>query len=94
MAYQKARYAFLFPERQKALHDAAITLQDQETELRRLTAPAYQIESRITNPGYANYHNYAVGIRTMAKIFPVFFYAIALMICLTTMLRMIDDQRK
>lgn len=55
--------------------------------------PAYTVETRFENNDYNVYYNYATGIRLMARIFPVFFYLIALLITLSTMVRMIDEAR-
>ena len=39
------------------------------------------------------YEGCANSIDALAKIFPVFFFAVAALVCLTTMTRMVDEQR-
>lgn len=76
-----------------SLQKARADLIDNELATRRLSMPAYTVETRLENNDYNVYYNYATGIRLMARIFPVFFYLIALLITLSTMVRMIDEAR-
>lgn len=76
-----------------SLQKARADLIDSELATRRLSMPAYTVETRLENNDYNVYYNYATGIRLMARIFPVFFYLIALLITLSTMVRMIDEAR-
>lgn len=76
-----------------SLQKARADLIDSELATRRLSLPAYTVETRLENNDYNVYYNYATGIRLMARIFPVFFYLIALLITLSTMVRMIDEAR-
>ena len=48
---------------------------------------------RNMNTGYAGYSSDTSIVRDIAKIFPVFFFLIAALVCSTTMTRMIDDER-
>lgn len=45
------------------------------------------------NYSYIDYKNNADSIDKLAKVFPVFFFLVAALVCLTTMTRMIDEQR-
>ena len=76
-----------------SLQKARADLIDSELATRRLSMPAYTVETRLENNDYNVYYNYATGIRLMARIFPVFFYLIVLLITLSTMVRMIDEAR-
>lgn len=76
-----------------SLQKARADLIDSELATRRLSLPAYTVETRLENNDYNVYYNYATGIRLMARIFPVFFYLIALLITLSTMVRMTDEAR-
>lgn len=49
--------------------------------------------SSDTNVGYATFEENANIINSIAKVFPVFFFLVAAMVCMTTMTRMIDEQR-
>ena len=40
-----------------------------------------------------DYGNAADKMNSIAKVFPVFFFLVAALVCLTTMTRMVDEQR-
>ncbi|MFP5527251.1 FtsX-like permease family protein [Peptococcus simiae] len=94
-AYEAFRAASLADIRlgDRALQKAAEDWLDSQLATGRLTMPAYQVQTRMDNADYNIYYNYATGIRLMARIFPVFFYLIALLITLSSMVRMIDEAR-
>lgn len=56
------------------------------------SAKGYVLD-RSTNTGYANFESDASIVDAIAKIFPIFFFAVAALVCLTTMTRMIEEQR-
>ncbi len=49
--------------------------------------------TRNENVGYLSFDNDSAIVDGIAKVFPVFFFAIAALVCSTTMTRMIDDER-
>ena len=55
--------------------------------------PELYVLDRNMNTGYAGYSSDTSIVRDIAKIFPVFFFLIAALVCSTTMTRMIDDER-
>ncbi len=48
---------------------------------------------RNSHFSYVDYGNCADRMDNIAKVFPVFFYLVAALVCLTTMTRMVDEQR-
>lgn len=48
---------------------------------------------RTGNPGYAEYKDNADRLSAIASVFPVFFFLIAALVSLTTMTRMVEEQR-
>ena len=48
---------------------------------------------RDSHRSFVEYEGCANSIDALAKIFPVFFFAVAALVCLTTMTRMVDEQR-
>lgn len=48
---------------------------------------------RSDNPGFASYGEDADRIDRIARVFPVFFLLVAALVCLTTMTRMVEEQR-
>ncbi|MBM6614395.1 FtsX-like permease family protein [Desemzia sp. RIT804] len=68
-------------------------LDKAKAELDDVTLPEYYVLDRNTNPGYAEFKDNAERIASIAEIFPVFFFLIAALVSLTTMTRMVDEQR-
>lgn len=68
-------------------------LEEAETELADLDEPEYFIEDRTSFPGYSEFEDNAQRISNIARIFPVFFFLLAALISLTTMTRMVDEER-
>ncbi len=48
---------------------------------------------RDTNVGYVCFENDTGIINSIAKVFPIFFFLVAALVCITTMTRMVDEQR-
>ncbi|MBP3815517.1 MAG: ABC transporter permease [Firmicutes bacterium] len=48
---------------------------------------------RETNVGYVCFDNDTSIINSIAKVFPVFFFLVAALVCITSMTRMVDEQR-
>ena len=57
-----------------------------------ITASVYVL-TRSENSGYVSFENDTAIIESVAYIFPVFFIAIAILVCVTTMSRMVDEER-
>jgi len=55
--------------------------------------PAAYVLTRNENAGYVNFENDTAIIGSVGNIFPVFFIAIAVLVCITTMTRMVDEER-
>ncbi len=49
--------------------------------------------TRDDNPGYTEYGENADRVNNIAKVFPIFFLLVAALVCLTTMSRMVEEQR-
>ncbi len=64
-----------------------------DIELPELKEPETFVLDRSTNTGYLCFDNDTNIVDGLAKVFPVFFFLIAALVCSTTMTRMIDDER-
>ncbi|WP_040214554.1 ABC transporter permease [Clostridium polynesiense] len=64
-----------------------------EDEIERLSKPKWHILDRTSNYGFMDYKLTAERINAIANVFPVFFFLVAALVCLTTMTRMVDEQR-
>ena len=75
------------------LEDARIQLADARKTIDELEEPDVYALTRNTNLGYVVFENDSDIVAGVAKIFPVFFLAVAALVCITTMTRMIDEER-
>lgn len=93
--YEKAAAEFKKQkeEADKDISDGEAELADAKKELADFAKPEYFVFDRSVNPGYAEYSDNADRISAIAQVFPVFFFLIAALVCLTTMTRMVDEQR-
>ena len=58
-----------------------------------IEAPSAYVLTRSENAGYVSFENDTAIIGSVANIFPIFFIAIAILVCVTTMSRMVDEER-
>ncbi|ATD55032.1 FtsX-like permease family protein [Clostridium chauvoei] len=68
-------------------------IKDGEEALNELEKPEWFVLDRNSHFSYIDYGNSANSIDALAKVFPVFFFMVAALVCLTTMTRMVDEQR-
>lgn len=73
--------------------DAEAQIADGEAELADLTEPDTYVLDRNTNIGYACFESDSEIVNAVAKVFPVFFILVAALVCMTTMNRMVEEQR-
>ena len=64
-----------------------------EIEKPELEEPEIYVFDRSSNTGYMCYDNDTNIVDGVAKVFPIFFFLIAALVCSTTMTRMVDDER-
>lgn len=81
------------PDAQKEIADAEKEIADAEKELADLKDPTYYAFSREDNPGFTEYGANGERLTAIAIVFPAFFFAIAALVSLTTVTRMIEEQR-
>lgn len=58
-----------------------------------IESPVTYVLTRYENSGYASFESDTGIISGVANIFPIFFIAIAILVCVTTMTRMVDEER-
>ena len=80
-------------EAEAELEDARIQLSDARQTIDDLAEPDIFALTRNTNLGYVVFESDSDIVAGVAKIFPVFFLAVAALVCITTMTRMIDEER-
>lgn len=77
----------------KEISDAEKKIADGKKEIQDAGEAKWYVFTRDDNPGYAEYSSNAERIDKIAAIFPVFFLLVAALVCLTTMSRMVEEQR-
>lgn len=80
-------------ERDSMVEDANQKIEELQAELDSVEKPEVYLFGRDSNTGYASFENDSQIVEGIAKVFPVFFFLIAALVCSTTMTRMIDDER-
>lgn len=90
---EREAYEGAYADRLAAIRENQADIQEGRADLARIQVPSYEITTWATDPIIDRYAQSAQGMRLMSAIFPAFFYGICLLICLTTMTRMIDDER-
>lgn len=75
------------------LAEAETDLADAEAELADLEGPIYYVNGRDSNQAYESLYENADKINIISNIFPVFFFAIAVLVTFTTVKRMGSEQR-
>jgi len=73
--------------------DAEDKIAKAEEDLAELEEPDSYVLGRDTNVGYVCFENDSAIIEGIAKVFPVFFFLVAALVCITTMNRMVEEQR-
>lgn len=80
-------------EFEQEIADAKAEIADGEAELADLAVPDSYLLGRDTNVGYVCFENDSAIISGIANVFPVFFFLVAALVCITTMNRMVEEQR-
>ena len=75
------------------LDDAEGELADAEQELSDLSAPDTYVLDRTSNVGYVCFESDSEIVNGVSRVFPFFFFAVAALVCVTTMNRMVADER-
>ena len=79
---------------EKKLADAKEKIADGEKELADLSVPDWYVWGRDQVTSTENYGQDAARITNIGKFFPVIFFLVAALVSLTTMTRMIEEQRQ
>ena len=84
-------------EKEKAyaqLDDARYDIEKAEEQVNAaVNNPKWYIYDRNALPGYEGYGQTAENMKAFASVFPLFFFVVAALVCLTTMTRMVDEER-
>lgn len=89
----RAEYNAKKAEADEKLADARAEIEDGQKQLDELEPPDWYIFDRESNPGYSGFDSDATRINAIAQVIPLFFFLVAILVCLTTMTRMVEDHR-
>lgn len=94
-AYEKGtqEYEDSKAEFEEKIQDAKEKLADAKQEIEDLEAPEYFILGRSANIGYSCFESDSDIVDGIANVFPIFFFLVASLVCMTTMNRMVEEQR-
>ena len=80
-------------EAEEKIADGEEKIKDAKKQIKKIEKPTLYILDRDSHQSFVEYEGCSNSIDALAKIFPVFFFAVAALVCLTTMTRMVDEQR-
>ena len=80
-------------EADEEIADAQKKLDDAQDELDDVEDCEWYVLSRFTNAGIVGYSQDSGRVSNLANVFPVIFFLVAALACLTTMTRMVEEQR-
>lgn len=78
---------------EQKIADAKEELADAENEINDIEMPEWYIYDRSNLPDYTGYGENADRMRAIGELFPAIFFLVAALISLTTMTRMVEEQR-
>ena len=89
----KAEVAQELADAEAELNEAKEDLQEAREEIDSMEKPDLIILDRNTNVGYNNLDSSSDIVAGVSRVLPVFFLLVASLVCITTMTRMIDEER-
>ena len=90
-AYETAQQGFA--EAEEKLAEGRDALEKAQIEVEKIEHPSTYVLDRGTNTGYLSFKSDSSIVEGVAKVFPLFFFLVAALVCITTMTRMVDEQR-
>lgn len=89
----EAEYEEALAENEKTLADARVKIADAKKELAELKTPEWYVLDRQYIQTYVEYGNDADRIGAIGEVFPAIFFLVAALVSLTTITRMVEEQR-
>ena len=80
-------------ELETQLADAEAEIEEAEEKVSEIELPVWYIFDRSTIPDYTSFGDNAARIAALSLVFPAMFFLVAALISLTTMTRMVEEQR-
>lgn len=80
-------------EAKEQLEDAESQIIEAENQIEKLKNAAWYVYTRDDIIGYSSLTEDAQRVDSIAEVFPVFFLLVAVLVCLTTLSRMVEERR-
>ena len=80
-------------ELETQISDAEAEIEEAEEKVSEIELPVWYIFDRSTIPDYTSFGDNAARIAALSLVFPAMFFLVAALISLTTMTRMVEEQR-
>ena len=80
-------------EADKEFAKAEKELSDAQKELDEISDVEWIVFDRDDNPGYSGFTDNTNRVDAVASVFPLFFLLVAMLVCLTTMTRLVEEKR-
>ena len=93
LAKAKEEYEQGKAEAAQEIHDGEEKIKDAQLEINKIENAQWYVQDRSALPEYTGFGDNADRIRAIAKVFPILFFIVAALISLTTMTRMVEEQR-
>lgn len=88
-----AEYHDSYAEFEEKVADAEAEIEEAREDIAAIEKPDIYVLGRDTNIGYACFESDSSIVEGIANVFPVFFFLVAALVCMTTMNRMVEEQR-
>ncbi|MGN0556158.1 MAG: FtsX-like permease family protein [Candidatus Fimenecus sp.] len=89
----KEDYELATEDTEAEINAAQEKLEKSEDEINNVKLPKWHILDRTSIPSYATYKNDAQSIAAVGTVFPIIFFLVAALVSLTTMTRMVEEER-
>ena len=80
-------------EKEKKIKEAEAELVDAREKIAEIEHPKWYVLDRNANTGYSSFIQDTESVANIGKVFPIVFFIVATLISLTSMTRMVEEQR-
>lgn len=89
----KERYLKAEKEAEDKLADGRKKISEAEKQIKKIEQCEWYVLGRDTNAGWVSFEQDAQRIGNLANVFPIIFFLVAALVCLTTMTRSVSEKR-
>lgn len=89
----REKYEIAKQDAEAELEDAKVKLAEAEREINSMEIPVWYVLNRDAVESYMSFKNDTQSIGAIGTVFPIIFFLVAALVALTTMTRMVEEQR-